>query len=106
MDILDKMPKKMIEIMLKEGLTFSISQSELGVYLDLNTGMKSYAHLYYENSKYVLRMRYEEEAEVDTLHDIGYWVRNCLCGIDFMNGAWASVVDNKGFGSSDELEIQ
>lgn len=106
MNILDKMPKKLIEIMLKEGLTFSISQSELGFYLDLNTGMKSHAHLYYENSKYVLRMRYGEEAEVGTLHDIGYWVRNCLQGRDFMKSAWAFVVDNKGFGLVDELEIQ
>jgi len=106
MNILDKMPKNLIEIMLKEGLTFSISQSELGVYLDLNTGMKSHAHLYYENSKYVLHMRYASSPKVETLYDLGYWICSCLCGRDFMNSAWASVVDNKGFGSSDELEIQ
>lgn len=106
MNILDNMPQALIEIMLKEGLTFSISQNTCGVYLDLNTGMKSHAHLYYEEDKYILRMRYENEATVETLGDIAYWIRDCMQGRDFMNGAWASVVDNKGFGESDEVELK
>lgn len=108
MNILDKMPKQLIELMLKEGLTFSITEGAdaQGIYLDLNTEMKSHAHLYYEDNKYILRMRYGNERVVETLGDVSYWIRNCMQGRCFMNGAWASVLDNKGFGKLDDVDLQ
>lgn len=107
MNILDKMPKPLIALMLKEGLTFSIARGADvdGIYLDLNTGMKSHAHLYYENDKYILRMRYGTEGVVETLGDVAYWIHDCMQGRDFMNGAWDSVVANRSFGELDEVEL-
>ena len=105
MNILDNMPKPLIELMLKEGLIFSISQNTDGIYLDLNTGMKSHAYLYYEDTGYILRMRYGAKCVVETLGDIAYWIRDCMQGRDFMNGARASVVANRSFGELDEVEL-
>ena len=104
MNILDKMPKNLIQSMLKEGLVFHLGSNNEGIYLDLQTGMKSHAYLYYENDKYLLRMRYNNEATVETLEDIAYWIKDCLQGRDFMNGSWAGIVD-KGFGELDEVEL-
>jgi len=103
-NILDKMPNNLIGLMLKEGLIFSIAQNARGTYLDLNTSMKSHAYLYYENDKYILRMRYENEAVVETLEDIAYWIKHCLQGREYMNGSWMSIVD-KGFGPIEFSEI-
>ena len=100
--ILDKMPKRLLQIMIGHGLTFGIGCDEYGVYLDLNTGMKSHAYLYYENNKYILRMRYEAQEVVETLGDVRWLVTQCKYGRDYMNSAW-NIPYKEGFGEfSDE----
>ena len=108
MNILDKMPKRLIELMLNQGLAFKIGRSEYGIYLDLNTGMKSHLHLYYEGESYtnagtyIARMRYDEEQVVNDLSDVLYCIKSCKHGRDFMHQGW-EVPLNEGFGEfSDE----
>jgi len=98
MNILDKMPKRLIELMLGQGLIFSLgSSNKHGMYLDLNTGMKSDLRLYYESGEYIARMRYGEEMVICDFNDLRYAISQCKHGRDYMNTAWViPLVD--GFG--------
>jgi hypothetical protein len=103
MNILDKLPKRLIGLMTGQGIDCTISMDTLHrTYLDLNTMAKSYAHLYHEDGRYIVRMRYDDEEKVQDLNDVLYCVKGCIHGRDFMHQGWVDIL-KEGFGEfSDE----
>jgi len=107
MNILNRMPVLLINLMVQRGLMFSIQKDYTTneAYLDMNTGMKSHAHLYYTNGEFKMRMRYGEEHKIETLGCVVYAVKSCLHGRDFMNSAWGEILDEHGLGEDDNALI-
>jgi hypothetical protein len=94
-NILGKLPLRLSNLLVSEGIDVTIANSSRGVYLDLNTDMKSHLYLYYENSRYVAACRYNEEFTVETLGDLHQVILNCYT--NFMNPNWQHLYD-EGFG--------
>lgn len=80
-----------------------IKDGDGNIGLDLNTMMKSHAHLFIIGDKIVLNGRYETVKEVSTnksteeiMYDICLFVRECLCGRDFWNDEWMTALESRG----------
>lgn len=57
-------------------------------YADLKFGAKSHGYLYDEDSKLVLKMRYDKTAEVEEFLDLCWLFKSALCGRDYGNPDW------------------
>jgi hypothetical protein len=86
MDILDKLPINIIREMLTQGheVTLESLNSENKVYLNLNTGMKSHLHLYYEDNKYIAKLRYDQEFVIEDPSDLYKAIRSAEHDRGFM----------------------
>ena len=102
-NILDKLPIKLINLLMNECIDVTISNSTRGIYLDLSTDMKSHAHMFYEDGCYVVACRYNEEFTVKTFEDLHQVITNCYT--NFMNPNWKRLY-NEGFGVLSNEEIR
>jgi hypothetical protein len=69
-------------------------------YIDLQTGMKSDLHIYFEDGVYIAKMRYGEQRILEDFSDLHYAIKSCTHGRDFMSGSIVEVYIN-GFGELD-----
>lgn len=85
----------MIESLVKENIEITIKYDEenLQVYYDLNTGMKSHLHVWYNqsNASCVYHGRYATGLVADYEHLL-WCVKSCLSGRDFMNSYWCELL--------------
>lgn len=94
-----------IEYFVNKGIHITIDKSEdYGIYYDLNTGMKSHAHMVFHANFIKIYMRYGEHNSVDitdkssldeVIEEICYIVKGCMYGRDFLNGAWEKLLIEK-----------
>lgn len=96
MNIYDKMPMKFIKWAMDNGMQLTLEKD----CINLNTGMKSQLHLYYEESSYCVRGRYGHFAKITTFWDLYLEVKNCMHGHSYMSGSICRLVDD-GFGEID-----
>ena len=96
MNIYDKLPVKFIRWAVEHGMELTLCRD----YIDLNTGMKSQCHLFYENGKYIAKCRYDMNYTIDDFSDLYYAIRDCECGRGFMSGGIEHLYNN-GFGQLD-----
>jgi hypothetical protein len=96
MSIINNLPTKFIEYW-----TENIGELILGKdYIDIQTGMKSHLHIYFERGEYVAKMRYNEETVLTDFLDLYFAIKRCTHGRDFMSGSIVEVYKN-GFGEMD-----
>lgn len=89
----------MIENLIKEGIevTIKYDKEKSQVYYDLNTGMKSHLHIWYDrsNDSCVYEGRYSVGMVADYEHLL-WCAKNCLHGRDFMNLSWCELLQKEG----------
>lgn len=101
------MKDQIIEYLVNKGIDITISKSkDYGIYYDLNTGMKSHAHMVFVGMDDCIKiyMRYGEQDSVDlidktldeAIEDLCYIVKGCLHGRDFMSSNWADLLVELG----------
>lgn len=100
MNIYDKFPITFIRWAVNNGMQLELNKD----YIDLNTGMKSQCHLFYEDGKYLAKCRYDTIYTIDTFYDLYSAVRDCEHGKGFMNGGIIELYEN-GFGELDWQEF-
>ena len=89
MSILDKLPVSFIKEFVTRGgeLSFEIDRYNVP-YMNLNTGMKSHLHIYYEEDGfYYACTRYDSPVKLTYFFDLHDVIRRCECGKEFMNSA-------------------
>lgn len=87
-NIFAKFPTRVVEeLIINCGLELTICNDSKGVYIDLNTGMKSQCHLHYntETGKYFVNVRYDGDIVLDCWNDLHYIVIRCEQGRGFMS---------------------
>ena len=99
MNIYDKFPLVFVRWAVEHGMHLELNKD----YIDLCTGMKSHCHLYYENGKYIAKMRYDKEKVIECFNDLHSAVQDCECYKGFMSGSIAYLYEN-GFPSELEWE--
>lgn len=71
------------------------------IYLDLNTGMKSHAHMYIFPDHIIIRKRYNESVliDLDTSVEDHVWgsiiraIESCACGREYVSYGWARLLE-------------
>lgn len=103
MNILDKMPKRFLELT-RASIQLGWDSNNVP-YIDVMTGMKSHLHLYYDDGQYIARMRYDEVRTIEDFEDFFFALRGCMCYRDYMSSQWVEI-HNEGFGefSRDKFE--
>ena len=89
MNILEKLPTKFIQEFITKGghITIAVDCDKVP-YLDLNTGMKSHLHLYYEEvTGYIAKARYDTAYCIETFYDLHKAILECDCGRSFISGS-------------------
>ena len=98
------MKDQIIDYLVNEGIEITISKDMkpegYGVYYDLNTQMKSHAHLVFHEKYVKVYMRYGEHDSVDIEHqtieevveDLCRIVKRCMCTRDFMSVRWEKLL--------------
>lgn len=99
MNIYDKFPMKFVRWAVDNGMNLTLEKD----YIDLNTGMKSHCHLYYEDGIYIAKMRYDDEKVIETFFDLYMAVKECEHGREFMSSSIEKLY-NHGFGVDMEWE--
>jgi hypothetical protein len=97
MSIINNLPTKFIEYWTENVGELTLSKD----YIDLQTGMKSHLHIYFEEGKYIAKMRYNEQTELADFSDLVFAIRRCTHGRDYMSSQIMSVYSN-GFGELDD----
>lgn len=97
MSILDNLPIKFLKWYTEHVGYVSINSD----YIDINTGMKSDLHIYYEDGQYIAKMRYDDSQVLETFSDLHYAIRSCEYGRGFMGDNIIELY-NKGFGELDD----
>lgn len=99
---------KAIDLIVKAGVqvTLVYDTTEHKTYLNLNTETKSHLHLYVDSDDTVtFKMRYgavetfnlsDYTDEHELLEAIGYLVKSCMHGRDYINHSWAELMVNLG----------
>lgn len=93
MNISDKLPIKFIKWCMDNDVPLTLEKD----YIDLDTGMKSHLHLYYEDGNYVAKMRYGEEVNILYFSCLHSAIRDCEHGRGFMASRIEKLY-NEGFG--------
>lgn len=104
------MKDKIIEYFVEKGIEITIGKhKDYGIYYDLNTQMKSHAHMVFKENCVHIYKRYgdfstivtkidDTECYFDNVVDEICWeVKDCLHGRDFMNCAWEKVLVDGGY---------
>jgi len=101
------MKDKIIDYLVNEGIEITISKDMkpdgYGVYYDLNTQMKSHAHLVFSEDRFKIYKRYDEVCispiftdqymEIEDIIDFICWeVKDCMYGRDFMSDRWEKLL--------------
>lgn len=86
-NIFAKFPVKVVEELVMLGLELTICNNSNGIYIDLNTEMKSHCHLHYntETKKYFVNVRYTGDEVLDCWNDLHYIIIRCEQGKGFMS---------------------
>lgn len=101
------MKDKIIEYFVDKGIEITIGKHEdYGIYYDLNTGMKSHAHMVFVGMDDYIKvyMRYGEHDSVDlmnktleeSIEDLCHIIKGCLHGRDFISSNWADLLVELG----------
>ena len=93
----------LMEIISKVGVEIS-TDLEGGIYLDLNTVMKSHAHLYINEDSCTLKGRYDTEITISfeegyegEFKNIFYsFIANCKCYRGGAAGGWWTILEKEG----------
>lgn len=94
-----------IEYFVNKDIHIAIDKSEeYGTYYDLNTGMKSHAHVVFLEDMLEIHKRYDTIEYVsmnrhfdDVIDQICWAVKDCLCGRDYLSSAWESILVDGGY---------
>lgn len=98
------MKDQIIDYLVNEGIEITISKDMkpdgYGVYYNLNTQMKSHAHLVFHDKYVKIYMRYGEHDSVDftnktieeIIEDLCWVVKGCMFGRDFMSECWEKLL--------------
>jgi hypothetical protein len=101
------MKDQIIDYLVNEGVEITISKDMepdgYGVYYDLNTAMKSHAHLVFSADRFKIYKRYggvctspiftDQYIEIEDVIDFICWeVKDCICGRDFMSERWEKLL--------------
>jgi len=88
-NIFAKFPTRVVEELVLLGVEITVRNDSNGIYIDLNTGMKSHCHLHYntETEKYFVNVRYDGDIVLDCWNDLHYAVMRCEQGRGFMSSA-------------------
>jgi len=93
--ILEAFPTRLVQFLLEHGVQLSIEKTEVGIVLDVHTGMKSHLHLSYNAlTGYTAYMRYNESLQVETIQDVIYAVKKCRHGRDYASFAWEYLINH------------
>ena len=101
------MKDKIIEYFVDKGIEITIDKHEdYWIYYDLNTGMKSHAHMVFVGMDDYIKvyMRYGEHDSVDlinktleeSIEDLCHIGKGCLHGRDFISSNWADLLVELG----------
>lgn len=101
MNIFDKMPMKFIKWAMDNGMELTLEKD----CINLNTGMKSGLHLFYEHGVYVAKMRYDTTRVIGTFWDLYLAVKSCMHGRDFMSGRISKLYE-QGFGNIEDDQFE
>lgn len=91
-----------IEIISKVSIEIS-TDLEGSIYLDLNTGMKSQAHLYINEDSCTLKGRYDTEVTIPFEEDwegefkstFYSFIANCKCYRPYATGGWWTILEQE-----------
>lgn len=100
------MKDQIIDYLVNEGIEITISKDMkpdgYGVYYDLNTQMKSNAHLVFSEDSFKIYKRYGEvvalpnytdKSDIEDVIDFICWeVKDCMHGRDFMSERWEKLL--------------
>ena len=94
----------LMEIISKVGVEIS-TDLERNIYLDLNTGMKSQAHLYINEDSCTLKGRYdtevtipfEEDWEGEFKYEFYSFIAYCKNRRDYAASGWWTILEKEGF---------
>lgn len=90
-----EMPQMVVDLV-NGGVDVTICKSlEYGVYFDLNLKAKSHMHLFKQDDKWFVAMRYDEVYEVEDIDDLRHYARLGMHGRDFINYQWAEFLLEK-----------
>lgn len=92
-------PKELgLDRILDAGGELTVRKDREGVtYIDLNTGMKSYLHLYCLDGVWYLQDRYSWWSDVDSWDTILDAAKDCLHGREYMHPAWQKILEEDGY---------
>lgn len=94
---MEQVLNEIIQKLLKQGLEISMSWDEVQqtVMFDLNTQMKSHCYVRYlkDTDQIVAEGRYGKEEVIENYQDLLSFVKECMCGRDFMNNTWCKILE-------------
>lgn len=87
-----------VESLVKEGIevTLQWDEDKKAIRYDLNTGMKSHCHLVEVNDTVIAEMRYGKTAIIEDYQDVLSEVKGCMCGRDYLNSSWLTLLLREG----------
>lgn len=99
------MKDKILEYFVDKGIEITIDKhKDYGIYYDLNTGMKSHAHMVFLEDMLEIHKRYDTIEYVsmdrhfdDVIDQICWAVKDCMCGRDYLSSAWESILVKCGY---------
>jgi hypothetical protein len=86
----------LITKLVEEGIEITIDKDmyggPVGIYYDLNTGMKSHCYLTDADGTIKAYTRYDKVHEVEDYGDLLYIVKDCMHGRNYLAGAWLKLL--------------
>lgn len=83
--------------LMQTGLSISMQVDDDVVWYDLNTNMKSYLHVWWDEKLGVTRYeaRYGKSGVVKDMQDLLNTASDCICGRDYMSTRWKYILENR-----------
>lgn len=92
-----KMFHPIIQAILDAGIEINVVKDEIGIRFDINTGAKSWAHLYVKDESEMLAfLRYDERRAVSSFDDVCELVVYCMMHKPSINWQWSELLLQKG----------